>query len=73
MKIKIDITDKERYVLYRILWFVLGITLMFTGIYAIGFLELIGIIKSGIHIFLSFLVFLVQWFVVMRAVVKHYR
>ncbi len=73
MKINIKITDKERHFLYRLLAVVLALMFMVTGIYAIAYFEKLGLIKGQWQIVPTLGLHLLQWWLVIRVVFKHYR
>jgi len=73
MELKIKFNDKERHIFYRALAMVLAISSMATGIYALSYLETLGVIKGQIQIIPVLGLHILQWWLVMRAVFKHYR
>lgn len=73
MELKLKFNDKERHILYRVLAVVLSISFMATGIYAVSYLETLGIIKGQIQIVPALGLHILQWWLVMRVVFKHYR
>jgi hypothetical protein len=73
MKLKLEFTEKERHILYRLLAVVLSITFMATGIYAISYFEKLGLIQGQWQIVPAIGLHILQWWLVMRVVFKHYR
>ncbi len=73
MELKLKFNDKERHVLYRVLAVVLSISFMTTGMYAVSYLETLGVIKGQIQIVPVLGLHILQWWLVMRVVFKHYR
>lgn len=73
MELKLKFNDKERHVLYRVLAVVLSISFMATGMYAVSYLETLGVIKGQIQIVPVLGLHILQWWLVMRVVFKHYR
>ena len=73
MKLKLEFTEKERHILYRVLTVVLSITFMVTGIYAIAYFEKLGLIQGQWQIVPALGLHILQWWLVMRTVFKHYR
>jgi hypothetical protein len=73
MELKLKFNDKERHVLYRVLAVVLSISFMATGIYAVSYLITLGVIKGQIQIVPVLGLHILQWWLVVRVVFKHYR
>jgi hypothetical protein len=73
MELKLKFNDKERHILYRVLAVVLSISFMATGIYAVSYFETLGVIKGQIQIVPVLGLHILQWWLVMRVVFKHYR
>jgi len=72
MKLKLEFTEKERHILYRVLAVVLSITFMATGVYAISYFEKLGLITGQWQIVPALGLHILQWWLVMRVVFKHY-
>ncbi len=73
MELKLKFNDKERHILYRVLAVVLSISYMATGVYALSYFETIGLLKGQWQIVPALGVHVLQWWLVMRVVFKHYR
>jgi hypothetical protein len=73
MKMKLEFTEKERHILYRVLAVVLSISFMATGVYALSYFEHLGLIKGQWQIVPALGIHILQWWLVMRVVFKHYR
>jgi hypothetical protein len=72
MELKLKFNDTERHVLYRVLAMVLSTSFMITGLYAVSYLETLGVIKGQIQIMPILGLHILQWWLVMRAVFKYY-
>jgi hypothetical protein len=73
MELKIKFNDKEKGFLMCSLSLVLAASLMVTGIYAIAYFEAIGLIKGQWQIVPALMLHVLQWWLVMRVVFKHYK
>lgn len=73
MELKLKFNDKERHILYRVLAVVLSISFMATGVYALSYFEQLGLIKGQWQIVTALGIHVLQWWLVMRVVFKHYR
>jgi len=73
MEFKIKFNDKERHILYSVLAYVLSISYMATGLYAVSHFTNIGLINKTWQLLIAVGLHFSQWLLVARAVFKHYQ